>query len=68
LVGDDACLFMHRGCGAAESVIRLQIPSKPLAATGVVAVGALWVIMAAALVWATEFLQGKATKCAHTFT
>jgi hypothetical protein len=42
----------------------LQIPSKPLAATAVVAVGALWIIMAAALIWATEFLQGEATKCA----
>ena len=40
----------------------LQIPSKPMAATAVVAVGALWVSMAAALIWATDYLQAEATK------
>lgn len=41
-----------------------QVPSKPLAGTMVVAMGALWVSMAGALVWATEYLENVTTKYA----
>ena len=33
-----------------------------MAATATTALGALWVVMAAALIWATEFLGGNPTK------
>lgn len=45
-----------------STLAALQIPSKPMAATATTALGALWVSMAAALIWATEFLGDNQTK------
>ena len=40
----------------------VQVPSKPIAATAVVGMGALWVSLAGALVWATEYLNDSLSK------
>jgi hypothetical protein len=45
-----------------EAALVLQLPSKPLAATAVVAMGLLWAVMGGALLMATEFLSNPTTK------
>lgn len=41
----------------------MQLPSKPLASTAVVAMGLLWAVMGGALLMSIEFLSNPTTKC-----